>query len=86
MMRRPLDLHVWPQWWMGGALRVAGNALPGESPGGAPADGTAEWNAYWDPPSTNTVMALLPPSMPFVMVPLDATNQVNKPLRVFHCL
>src|SRR4051794_35702551 len=33
--------------WMGGAVGVAGNV---EAEGH---DGSAEWNAYWDPPSTH---------------------------------
>jgi purine nucleosidase len=53
--------------WMGGALQVAGNVRDYEH------DGTAEWNAYWDPPAT---AALWRSSVPLTIFPLDATNHV----------
>ncbi len=36
-------------------------------------DGSAEWNAYWDPLALGPVWAS---RVPLVLVPLDATNQV----------
>jgi purine nucleosidase len=56
--------------WMGGALRVSGNVekiLEGGQ------DGTAEWNAYWDPPGAHRVWQT---RIPIVMCPLDITNTV----------
>eukprot|EP00198_Chlamydomonas_reinhardtii_P007364 XP_001696700.1 predicted protein [Chlamydomonas reinhardtii] len=53
-------------WWMGGAVWVGGNvAFPGH-------DGSAEWNA--DPAAVGEVWGW--PSVPLVVVPLDATNAV----------
>lgn len=56
-------------WWMGGALAVPGNVAqhPGTS------DGSAEWNAFWDPPAVGVLWSS---RVPLVMVPLDATNAV----------
>ncbi|PNW79335.1 hypothetical protein CHLRE_09g411500v5 [Chlamydomonas reinhardtii] len=55
-------------WWMGGAVWVGGNvAFPGH-------DGSAEWNAFWDPAAVGEVWGW--PSVPLVVVPLDATNAV----------
>ena len=54
---------------MGGALAVPGNVAP--HPGTS--DGSAEWNAYWDPRSMGTIWNS---SVPLVLVPLDATNHV----------
>lgn len=53
--------------WMGGALRSRGNVVRHEH------DGSAEWNAYWDPPA---VAALWGQPVPITLVPLDATNEV----------
>jgi purine nucleosidase len=54
-------------WWMGGAVHVPGNVhYPGH-------DGSAEWNAFWDPPAVGIVWES---SVPVVMVPLDVTNRV----------
>lgn len=53
--------------WMGGALHVTGNVRAHEH------DGSAEWNAFWDPPA---VAALWRARVPITIVPLDATNQV----------
>ncbi|GLI62085.1 hypothetical protein VaNZ11_004500 [Volvox africanus] len=54
-------------WWMGGAVYVQGNVdYPGH-------DGSAEWNAFWDPPAVGVVWNS---SVPIVMVPLDVTNHV----------
>lgn len=56
-------------WWMGGALGVRGNVdpVPGSS------DGSAEWNAFWDPPAAAAVWGA---GVPLLLVPLDATNTV----------
>ncbi|MEM7344883.1 MAG: nucleoside hydrolase [Chloroflexota bacterium] len=54
--------------WMGGAINVNGNVLDYEH------DGTAEWNAYWDPPATHDVWQS---DVPITIFPLDATNHVN---------
>ena len=53
--------------WMGGALNVEGNVRDYEH------DGSAEWNAYWDPPATH---ALWQTQVPITLFPLDATNKV----------
>ena len=53
--------------WMGGALLVNGNVREHEH------DGSAEWNAYWDPLS---VQKLWQTDIPITIVPLDATNHV----------
>jgi purine nucleosidase len=53
--------------WMGGALAVPGNVRAHEH------DGSAEWNAYWDPPATARLWRT---RVPITLVPLDATNQV----------
>jgi purine nucleosidase len=52
---------------MGGALKVEGNVRDYEH------DGSAEWNAYWDPPA---VYRLWQSEAPITLFPLDATNQV----------
>lgn len=54
--------------WMGGALRVAGNVRDYEH------DGSAEWNAYWDPPATYALWHAS--EAPITIFPLDATNHV----------
>ncbi|HEX9922810.1 MAG TPA: nucleoside hydrolase [Anaerolineae bacterium] len=53
--------------WMGGALTVGGNVNDYEH------DGSAEWNAYWDPPATHR---LWQSTIPITLFPLDATNHV----------
>lgn len=53
--------------WMGGALQVTGNVRDYEH------DGSAEWNAYWDPPATHS---LWQSHAPITIFPLDATNHV----------
>lgn len=53
--------------WMGGALGVSGNVHDYEH------DGSAEWNAYWNPPATH---ALWQSPAPITLFPLDATNHV----------
>lgn len=53
--------------WMGGAIDVPGNVKTYNH------DGTAEWNVYWDPNSSNK---LLKYKLPLTIVPLDTTNAV----------
>ncbi|CAE7472002.1 rihA [Symbiodinium sp. CCMP2456] len=58
--------------WMGGAVDVNGNVRdddqrPQES------DGTAEWNAFWDPEATRDLLKL---GLDLRLVPLDATDDV----------
>ncbi len=54
--------------WMGGALEVTGNVRDYEH------DGSAEWNAYWDPPSAHSLWQT---EVPITIFPLDATNHVS---------
>ncbi|KAG2431521.1 hypothetical protein HXX76_009535 [Chlamydomonas incerta] len=55
-------------WWMGGAMWVGGNVdFPGH-------DGSAEWNAFWDPAAVGEVWGWA--EVPLIVVPLDATNAV----------
>ena len=53
--------------WMGGAIDVTGNVRTHEH------DGSAEWNAFWDPPA---VERLWRSEVRLTLVPLDATNLV----------
>lgn len=55
-------------WWMGGALNVPGNVYQANS------DGSAEWNAFWDPAALGVVWNS---SVPLTLVPLDGTNKVG---------
>ncbi len=55
--------------WMGGALRVEGNVRDYEH------DGSAEWNAYWDPPAMHALWQISTEA-PITIFPLDATNHV----------
>ncbi|MBA3920858.1 MAG: nucleoside hydrolase [Nostocaceae cyanobacterium] len=56
--------------WMGGALNVTGNVEKSLEAG---QDGSAEWNAYWDPISVARVWET---QIPIIMCPLDLTNNV----------
>lgn len=56
--------------WMGGALDVPGNVEKNWQPG---QDGSAEWNAYWDPVSVARVWDT---NIEIIMCPLDITNNV----------
>ena len=56
--------------WMGGALNVPGNVEKNWEPG---QDGSAEWNAYWDPVS---VAQIWDTQIEIIMCPLDITNNV----------
>ncbi len=53
--------------WMAGAFHVQGNVVNYQH------NGTAEWNAYWDPVSTQKIVEL---QLPLVFIPLDVTNHV----------
>jgi inosine-uridine nucleoside N-ribohydrolase len=53
--------------WMGGALNVPGNVRDYDH------DGTAEWNAFWDPVATDQ---LWQSAVPITLFSLDATNRV----------
>jgi purine nucleosidase len=57
-------------YWMGGAVDVRGNVYAPQAP---EADGTAEWNVYWDAPSAARVWQS---SIPITLVGLDATDKV----------
>ncbi len=63
--------------WMGGALNVTGNVRDYEH------DGSAEWNAYWDPPATH---CLWQTQAPITIFPLDATNKVRVTTDFLHQL
>ncbi|HAJ60157.1 MAG TPA: nucleoside hydrolase [Cyanobacteria bacterium UBA8543] len=56
--------------WMGGALNVPGNVEKSLEPG---QDGSAEWNAYWDPLGADRVWQT---EISLVLCPLDLTNTV----------
>jgi purine nucleosidase len=56
--------------WMGGALNVPGNVEKSIEAG---QDGSAEWNAYWDPLAVARVWQT---QIPIIMCPLDLTNHV----------
>lgn len=56
--------------WMGGALNVLGNVEKSLEAG---QDGSAEWNAYWDPLAAARVWQT---QIPIIMCPLDLTNNV----------
>ncbi|GAF36252.1 nucleoside hydrolase [Lentilactobacillus farraginis] len=54
-------------YWMGGTMRTRGNVLEPKH------DGSAEWNAYWDPFAVKTVWDS---DIKIQMVGLESTNQV----------
>lgn len=56
--------------WMGGALNVPGNVESAWEPGH---DGSAEWNAFWDPIAVARVWQT---QIPIVLCSLDITNTV----------
>jgi purine nucleosidase len=62
-----LAQHIEEVVWMGGAINVPGNVRTYEH------DGSAEWNAFWDPPA---VARLWQTDIPITIFPLDATNHV----------
>ena len=56
--------------WMGGAFKVAGNV---EKSFALEHDGTAEWNAFWDPIAAKQIWST---DIPITVCPLDLTNTV----------
>ncbi|MGQ4646557.1 nucleoside hydrolase [Lyngbya aestuarii] len=56
--------------WMGGALNVPGNVEKSLEAG---QDGSAEWNAYWDPIAAERIWRT---TIPTIVCPLDITNKV----------
>ena len=56
--------------WMGGALNVPGNVEKSIEAG---QDGSAEWNAYWDPVAIQRVWQT---QLAIILCPLDLTNNV----------
>jgi purine nucleosidase len=63
--------------WMGGALNVQGNVRDYEH------DGSAEWNAYWDPPATYHLWQC---QAPITLFSLDVTNNVPGTMEFLHRL
>lgn len=63
--------------WMGGALNVQGNVRDYEH------DGSAEWNAYWDPPGTYDLWQC---PAPITLFSLDVTNSVPVTMEFLHRL
>ena len=59
--------------WMGGTFLERGNVEEPEH------DGTAEWNAFWDPEAVKTVFDS---TIPIDMVALESTNQVPLTLNI----
>lgn len=57
-------------YWMGGTLDNQGNVMKVENP---EADGTQEWNAFWDP---EAIKIVYDSHVPLVQVGLDSTKQV----------
>jgi purine nucleosidase len=65
-----LESKIERLYWMGGAVDVPGNVSAPQAP---TADGTAEWNVYWDSVSAARVWQS---SIPITLVGLDATDKV----------
>lgn len=53
--------------WMAGAFRTPGNVQTFQH------DGTAEWNVFWDPISSQKLLSW---ELPLTLIPLDVTNHV----------
>ncbi len=53
--------------WMAGAFNVHGNVQTFQH------DGTAEWNVFWDPISSQKLVSY---ELPLTLIPLDVTNHV----------
>ncbi|MBD2704475.1 nucleoside hydrolase [Spirosoma sp. BT702] len=53
--------------WMAGAFRTSGNVQMFQH------DGSAEWNVFWDPVSSQKLLTL---GLPLTLIPLDVTNNV----------
>ena len=60
-------------FWMGGAVDVNGNVRDDDDKRSQYSDGTAEWNAFWDPAATAALLRL---GLDLRLVPLDATDDV----------
>ncbi|CAK9090410.1 unnamed protein product [Durusdinium trenchii] len=75
LRQRPhLASKVGRVFWMAGAVEVDGNVRDSDEPGKVQwSDGSAEWNAYWDPLATRELLEL---NLDLWLVPLDATNAV----------
>jgi len=68
MKRTPQIRHKIKQViWMGGAFRTQGNVQTYQH------NGTAEWNVFWDPKSSQELFTF---ELPLVCIPLDVTNHV----------
>ncbi|MBD2754954.1 nucleoside hydrolase [Spirosoma validum] len=53
--------------WMAGAFRTTGNVQTYQH------DGSAEWNVFWDPVSSQKLVSY---ELPLTLIPLDVTNHV----------
>lgn len=53
--------------WMAGAFRTTGNVQMYQH------DGSAEWNVFWDPVSSQKLVSY---ELPLTLIPLDVTNHV----------
>ncbi|GAB3996195.1 nucleoside hydrolase [Spirosoma daeguense] len=53
--------------WMAGAFRTTGNVQMFQH------DGSAEWNVFWDPISSQKLLTF---GLPMTLIPLDVTNHV----------
>ena len=53
--------------WMAGAFRTTGNVQTFQH------DGSAEWNVFWDPVSSQKLVSY---ELPLTLIPLDVTNHV----------
>ncbi|MBN8820594.1 MULTISPECIES: nucleoside hydrolase [unclassified Spirosoma] len=53
--------------WMAGAFRTSGNVQTFQH------DGSAEWNVFWDPISSQKLVSY---ELPLTLIPLDVTNHV----------
>lgn len=60
-------------FWMAGAVDVDGNICDSDDDKAQDSDGSAEWNAFWDPLGTSELLSL---GLDLWLVPLDATNAV----------
>lgn len=74
LQRRPhLASKVGRVFWMAGAVDVDGNIRDSDDDKPQDSDGSAEWNAFWDPEGTAELLRL---GLDLWLVPLDATNAV----------
>lgn len=68
-----LERHIAKLYWMGGTFLPDGNVAEPEH------DGTAEWNAFWDPEAAARVWSS---GIEIEMVALESTNKVPLTLEV----